>query len=71
VIAWGSQAELLAGLPGELRATLADGTERVVHTADPSRALADLLATGVRLSAVDIRRPSLDDLYRALAVSHA
>jgi ABC-2 type transport system ATP-binding protein len=67
VIARGSQADLLAGLPGELRATLDDGTERVVRTADPSRALADLLAAGERLRAVDIRRPGLDDLYRALA----
>jgi ABC-2 type transport system ATP-binding protein len=66
VIARGSQAELLAGLPGELRVTLADGGSHAVRTVDPSRALAELLAGGHVVRAVDIRRPSLDDLYRAV-----
>ena len=66
VIARGSQRELLSGLAGELRVTRTDRTEQVIRTADPSRALADLLASGVTVEAVDIRRPSLDDLYHAL-----
>jgi ABC-2 type transport system ATP-binding protein len=66
VIARGSQRELLADLPGELRVTLGDGERRVVRTADPSAALASVLAAGHTVRAVDIARPSLDDLYHAL-----
>ena len=66
VIARGSQRELLADLPGELRVTLGDGERRVVRTADPSAALAAVLAAGHTVRAVDIARPSLDDLYHAL-----
>ncbi len=70
VIARGGQRELLAGLPGELRVTLTDGTSRTVRTPEPSAALADLLAGGASVATVDIHQPSLDDLYHALAVSH-
>jgi ABC-2 type transport system ATP-binding protein len=66
IIARGSQRELLADLPGELRVTLGSGERRIVRTADPSAALADVLAAGHTVRAVDIARPSLDDLYRAL-----
>jgi ABC-2 type transport system ATP-binding protein len=66
VIARGSQDELLAGIPSELRVTLTTGEQRVLRTTDPSRGLADLVALGHRLHAVDIRRPSLDDLFHAL-----
>jgi ABC-2 type transport system ATP-binding protein len=70
VIARGGRDDLLAGLPGELRITLADGTSRAIRTTDPSGALAAVLAQGHDLRAVDIRRPGLDDLYRALEVDH-
>jgi ABC-2 type transport system ATP-binding protein len=70
VIARGSQQQLLAGIPGELRVVLTSGQSRVVRAADPSRALADLLAQGHRLQSADIRRPSLDDLYHELEGEH-
>ena len=66
VIARGTQDDLLAGIACELRVTLSGGGQRVVRTTDPSRCLAGLLAEGHRLRAVDIRRPSLDDLFHAL-----
>lgn len=66
VIARGTQQQLLAGLPGELRVVLAHGEQHVVRTGDLSRALADLLAQGHAVRAVDVRHPSLDDLYHAL-----
>jgi hypothetical protein len=49
---------------------LTSGQSRVVRAADPSRALADLLAEGHRLASVGIRRPSLDDLYHKLEGDH-
>jgi ABC-2 type transport system ATP-binding protein len=66
VIARGGQQQLLAGVPAELRAVLTSGESRVVRTSDPSRALVDLLAQGHALRSVDIRRPSLEDLYHKL-----
>ncbi|MEN3306699.1 MAG: type transport system ATP-binding protein [Micromonosporaceae bacterium] len=72
VIARGTQADLLARLPAEVRAGFGDGTERVVRTHEPARALAELLADlpqrHAGLRAVQISEPSLDDLYDALAV---
>jgi ABC-2 type transport system ATP-binding protein len=67
VIARGSQQQMLVGLPSELRATLSDGTQRTVRTTDPSRSLGELISGGGVLRDVDIRRPSLDDLYYSLA----
>jgi len=85
VIARGRQADLLAGLPAEIRvgfparvpAALADrgrvaGNVLHVNSFDPAATLAGLLATGHQPESVDIDRPGLDDLYRTLAVtSHA
>jgi ABC-2 type transport system ATP-binding protein len=79
VVARGEQRTLLAGLPGEVRIRLAgpipdrlaalgrlvDGEVRI-SSADPARTLAAVLADGHVPVAVDVRRPSLDDLYRAL-----
>jgi ABC-2 type transport system ATP-binding protein len=64
-----------AALPAQLadRATnAADGELRIAST-DPPTDLATLLAAGCAPTAVDLRRPSLDDLYRSLAQedSHA
>jgi hypothetical protein len=45
---------------------------RRVSITDPTATLADLLAGLNRpVRAIDIRKPSLDDLYRALAVRDA
>lgn len=87
VVARGTRADLLAGLPGELGVrftgpvpTRLVSADRQVHddelrirTHDPARTLADLtteLASGpgAALRAVEVRQPSLDDLYRHLAV---
>lgn len=81
VIARGSQTELLAGLPGEVRLRFANGVPaelralgRVVGdrlcvaSHDPATTLAELLANGHVPDSVDIDRPGIDDLYAALAV---
>ncbi|MET9242396.1 ABC transporter ATP-binding protein [Nonomuraea sp. NPDC003709] len=66
VIARGTGAELLKGLPGEVRVTL-DDDEITVSTTDPTATLADLLRDLDRpVRGVDIRQPSLDDLYKDL-----
>ncbi|WTW99754.1 ABC transporter ATP-binding protein [Streptomycetaceae bacterium NBC_01309] len=67
VLARGSAADLLAELPGEIRMTLPHREIRV-PTRDPGATLAALLAeANGPVLAVDVRRPSLDDLYRVLA----
>ena len=72
IIARGTQDDLIQGLPGELRLRLVDGELRITST-NPPADLAALLAAGCSPAAVDVRSPSLDDLYRALApeVPHA
>jgi ABC-2 type transport system ATP-binding protein len=61
-------------LPGSLarRAHTVDGELRITST-DPPADLAALLSAGCSPVWLDVRRPDLDDLYRALApeVSHA
>ncbi|MEV4297850.1 ABC transporter ATP-binding protein [Microbispora rosea] len=68
VVARGTQQELTRGLPGELRVTFANPAEPELRlpTVDPGADLAALLAAGRTPTSVDVRRPSLDDLYRAL-----
>lgn len=69
VIARGSSAELLDGLPGEVKVVFADG-EVEVSTDDPTAALVDLLKNAQQpVESVELRNPSLDDLYRSLAAS--
>ncbi|MER6033413.1 ABC transporter ATP-binding protein [Streptomyces sp. NPDC101169] len=71
VIARGTSAELLDGLPGEVRVTFQDEEEVSVSTTDPTAALMDLLSGTERpVTSVDVRKPDLDDLYRSLAVAH-
>ncbi|MBE1585430.1 ATP-binding cassette domain-containing protein [Nonomuraea angiospora] len=66
VIARGTDAELLKGLPGEVRVTL-DDDEITVATTDPTATLAALLRDLDRpVRGIDIRQPSLDDLYEVL-----
>ncbi|MEU4230601.1 ABC transporter ATP-binding protein [Nonomuraea sp. NPDC026600] len=68
VIARGTGEELLKGLPGEVRVTLDGDEELAVTTADPTAALAELLRGLDRpVRAIDIRQPSLDDLYKELS----
>ncbi|MFE9096436.1 ABC transporter ATP-binding protein [Streptomyces sp. NPDC007264] len=68
VIARGTQEELTRHLPGELRVTFPDPDEPELRlsTADPGADLAALLASGRAPASVDVRRPSLDDLYHSL-----
>jgi ABC-2 type transport system ATP-binding protein len=84
VIARGDQESLLSGLLGEVRVRIAgpvpdrlrdigrlvDG-ELCVPTADPPQTLATLVAAGVVPMAVDVRHPSLDDLYHSLEQQEA
>jgi ABC-2 type transport system ATP-binding protein len=74
IVARGTSAELLSGLPGEVRLRLHDGEIRR-STTDPTRTLAGLLReldSGHRVvQEIDLRTPSLDDLYHALAVDDA
>jgi len=73
VIARGTQEELTRHLPGELRLTFADPAQPELRmpTADPGADLAALLAAGRTPASVDVRRPSLDDLYRDLETTVA
>lgn len=68
IIARGTGRQLLDGLPSEVRLRV-DGAEEVrVRTTEPARALAALLGSARGpIRDVDIRKPSLDDLYRSLA----
>ncbi|MBM7790837.1 ABC transporter ATP-binding protein [Tenggerimyces flavus] len=70
VIARGTQQELLAGLPTDVQVVLTNGEERVIRSKDPSGALAELLAQRLPLKGIDVRQPSLDDLYHALEGDH-
>jgi ABC-2 type transport system ATP-binding protein len=69
IIARGTSAELLDGLPGEVRVTFEDEEIRTTTT-DPAATLIELLNRAQRpVTGVELRNPSLDDLYRSLAVS--
>jgi ABC-2 type transport system ATP-binding protein len=70
IIARGTHEELVDGLPGEVRLTFEEDEEVRVSTAQPTATLIDLLSRAERpVSAIDLRNPSLDDLYRSLAVN--
>jgi ABC-type multidrug transport system ATPase subunit len=87
IIASGSQADLLSGLPSQVvlgfagrpPAGLVNDGELVdgllsVRSMDPAATLAGLVGAGHLPQYVDVRKPGLDDLYRMLAqpeVSHA
>jgi ABC-2 type transport system ATP-binding protein len=84
VIARGDQGDMLRGLPADVSVTFPGGVPSelagrgrieagTLHVAsfDPAATLAALLATGHQPESVDIRRPGLDDLYRALEHRHA
>ncbi len=72
IIARGTCEALLQDLPGEVRVTLEEQEEIAISTSDPAATLIDLLRRADRpVTAVDVRNPSLDDLYRSLAVHDA
>jgi ABC-2 type transport system ATP-binding protein len=72
IIARGSYEDLAAGLPGEVRLVFDDEQELRVSTTEPTATLIDLLnRTDRNVSSVELHNPSLDDLYRSLAVSNA
>lgn len=72
VIARGTSDELMDGLPGEVRLTFEEAEDIAVATTQPTATLIDLLSRSEHpVSSVDIRHPSLDDLYRSLAVNDA
>jgi ABC-2 type transport system ATP-binding protein len=68
IIARGTSAQLLDGLPSEVRLR-ADGADEIqVRTTDPARTLMILLGDAPGpIHEIDVRKPSLDDLYRSLA----
>ncbi|WP_410573303.1 ABC transporter ATP-binding protein [Amycolatopsis sp. cmx-4-61] len=69
VIARGAADELLSGLPGEVRVRTAD-EQLTVSTTDPTGTLLELLPKVERpVESVELRNPSLDDLYHSLAVT--
>ena len=67
VIARGDRASLLSGLPSRATVGYPDGTSTRLSGADPIAALVDVLMSGPAPSAIDLHRPSLDDLYLTLA----
>ncbi len=72
IIARGSYDELAAGLPGEVRLVFDDEQDLRVSTTEPTATLIDLLSrTDRNVTSVELHNPSLDDLYRSLAVSNA
>lgn len=71
VIARGSSAELLEQLPGQVRVSAADGDVRV-STTDVTATLLELLGTvHGPVESIELRPPTLDDLYRSLAATDA
>lgn len=69
IIARGSSAELLDGLPGEVRVSSADGDLQVATT-DVTATLLHLLGAARRpVESIELRTPTLDDLYRSLTVT--
>ena len=70
VIARGRASDLLRDLPGEVRLTLDDEELRVPST-DPAATLVRMLAEATGpVRDVELRRPTLDDLYEAVARAH-
>ncbi len=69
IIARGTAAELLDGLPGEVHLSFDDEEIRRT-TNDPAATLVQLLNQDTRqVRGIELRNPSLDDLYRSLAAN--
>jgi ABC-2 type transport system ATP-binding protein len=70
VIARGSSAELLDALPGEVRVTGGGEDVRVATTNSTATLLEVLRDRQQPVESVELRNPTLDDLYSSLAASH-
>jgi ABC-2 type transport system ATP-binding protein len=70
VIARGSSAELLDALPGEVRVTGGGEDVRVATTNSTVTLLEVLRDRQQPVESVELRNPTLDDLYSSLAASH-
>lgn len=69
IVARGTYDELVHGLPGEVHLTFEDEKDVRISTADPTATLLNLLSTTDRpITSVEVRHPSLDDLFHSLAV---
>jgi ABC-2 type transport system ATP-binding protein len=70
IAALGRPGELTGALPPTEIRYRQDGEEVVVHTDEPTRVLneltAEALRNGVELEALEVRRPSLEDVYLSL-----
>lgn len=68
IIARGTTSELLGDLPSEVRLRSGTDPEIRIRTADPAATLVSLFgAASGPVHDIDVRRPSLDDLYDSLA----
>ena len=70
IVAAGTPAELTAAAPASRITFRRDGQEVVIETEEPTRALHDLTAealhAGRPLEALEVRRPTLEDVYLTL-----
>ena len=75
IIAVGTPAELTRSIPATEIRYRRDGREVVLQTEEPTRVLheltADALAAGVELDGLEVRRPTLEDIYLALTQEEA
>ena len=75
VAALGRPGELTGALPPTEIRYRQNGEEVVVHTDEPTRVLneltAEALRNGVELEALEVRRPSLEDVYLSLTQEHS
>jgi ABC-2 type transport system ATP-binding protein len=74
MVALGTPAELSGSAVTEIR-FVRDGEEVVLETTEPTRVLheltGDALAAGVELEQIEVRRPSLEEVYLALTADEA
>jgi ABC-2 type transport system ATP-binding protein len=70
IVAAGTPGELTAAAPASRISYRLNGEEVVTETEDPVRFLHELteraLHDGLRLEALEVRRPTLEDVYLAL-----
>jgi ABC-2 type transport system ATP-binding protein len=75
IAALGRPGELTGALPPTEIRYRQNGEEVVVHTDEPTRVLneltAEALRNGVELEALEVRRPSLEDVYLSLTQEHS
>jgi ABC-2 type transport system ATP-binding protein len=75
IVASGTPAELTAAAPASRISYRVNGEEVVVETEDPIRVLHDLteraMRNGLRLDALEVHRPTLEDVYLSLTQEEA